>query len=176
MIYKMQFSGEEKKQEQIKDIFEEVSKSDRPAAERRQIEVEKEVESRVEKITGQEKEDTKEKEIHEKPGTGSSVVSASSPAISSETYQKIENILEQNINELYQQMTETQKRVFKTEGERAAKNIELLINQTKVKVKRILQVIKNWLRLIPGINKYFLEQEAKIKTDKIIALAKRSIK
>jgi len=28
----------------------------------------------------------------------------------------------------------------------------------------------NWLKLIPGVNKFFLEQEAKIKTDEVLKL------
>ena len=37
---------------------------------------------------------------------------------------------------------------------------------------KIIDVIKKWLSIIPGINKFFLEQEAKIKTDKIMELKK----
>jgi hypothetical protein len=29
-----------------------------------------------------------------------------------------------------------------------------------------------WLKLLPGVNRFFLEQEAKIKTDRIIHLKK----
>jgi len=31
-------------------------------------------------------------------------------------------------------------------------------------------LIKKWLLLIPGVNKYFLEQEAKIKADEIVKM------
>jgi hypothetical protein len=36
-----------------------------------------------------------------------------------------------------------------------------------------LKLIREWLLIIPGVNKYFLEQEAKIKTDKIQQLYER---
>jgi hypothetical protein len=38
-------------------------------------------------------------------------------------------------------------------------------------VKKILALIRDWLKLIPGVNRFFLEQEAKIKTDKILLAA-----
>ena len=44
------------------------------------------------------------------------------------------------------------------------------MKSTKVKVKKILKLILEWLRILPGINRFFLEQEAKIKTDRIIQL------
>ena len=31
-----------------------------------------------------------------------------------------------------------------------------------------MSLIREWLKVIPGINKFFLEQTVKIKTDKII--------
>ena len=42
----------------------------------------------------------------------------------------------------------------------------------KVKVKEIVKLIIEWLKIIPGASRYFLEQEAKIKTDKILKLKK----
>ena len=41
---------------------------------------------------------------------------------------------------------------------------------TTGKAKKIFQLILEWLKLLPGINRFFLEQEAKIKTDRIIHL------
>jgi hypothetical protein len=36
-----------------------------------------------------------------------------------------------------------------------------------------VEIIRNWLKLIPRVNKYFLEQESKIKTDRIITLQRK---
>jgi len=58
--------------------------------------------------------------------------------------------------------------MFKEEGERTARQIENVIAIGKSMAVKILELLKNWLRLIPGVNKFFLEQEAKIKTDKIL--------
>ena len=59
---------------------------------------------------------------------------------------------------------------FKAEGEAVAKNIEHLLQETKIKVKKIFKLILSWLKLIPGVNNFFIKQEAKIKTDKLIKL------
>jgi hypothetical protein len=47
------------------------------------------------------------------------------------------------------------------------------MDSAKFKVKAIVDLIKKWLAIIPGVNKFFLEQEAKIKTDQIIALKQK---
>lgn len=86
---------------------------------------------------------------------------------------EIENILEQDLGAVYQQLSEPQKTIVRQEGERAASLIRTLLEQVKVKAKSVLNVIRRWLRLIPGINKFFSEQEAKIKTDKMMNLHDR---
>jgi len=48
-----------------------------------------------------------------------------------------------------------------------------MVGSFKIKARKVLHLIRDWLKIIPGINKYFLEQEAKIKTDKIIELAEQ---
>jgi hypothetical protein len=47
------------------------------------------------------------------------------------------------------------------------------MQKTAIKAKEVLKLIVIWLRFIPHVNKYFLEQESKIKTDKILDLYKR---
>lgn len=88
----------------------------------------------------------------------------------SETFLEIERILEDDLFQAYQAMDEPTKRRFRSEGEKTASKIEVLLRATKVQVKKILGLIKNWLKIIPRINKHFLIQEAKIKTDRIIAI------
>jgi hypothetical protein len=55
-------------------------------------------------------------------------------------------------------------------GEETVEKINSLLDKTKIKIGKIINLIKKWLKIIPGINQFFLEQEAKIKTDKIINL------
>ena len=47
------------------------------------------------------------------------------------------------------------------------------MQQTKIQVKKIFILIISWLKIIPGVNKFFLEQEAKIKADRILDLKNR---
>ncbi len=86
---------------------------------------------------------------------------------------KIEKILEENLNDSYQRLSPVAKQEFKLKGEQTAAQIRDMLKDTHVRVKKILQLVLDWLRMLPGINRFFLEQEAKIKTDRIIALKKR---
>jgi hypothetical protein len=45
-----------------------------------------------------------------------------------------------------------------------------MVRGLQVKMKRALQLVRDWLLCIPGINKFFLEQEAKIKVDRLVDL------
>jgi hypothetical protein len=59
---------------------------------------------------------------------------------------------------------------FKKVGEETVVKINKLLLETKVKVNKIVALIRKWLKLIPGVNKFFLEQEVKIKADKIMRI------
>ncbi len=83
---------------------------------------------------------------------------------------RIEKIMEEGLNDSYQRLSPVAKQEFKLKGEQAASQIRELLKSTHVKVKKILRLILDWLRILPGVNHFFLEQEAKIKTDKILAL------
>lgn len=83
---------------------------------------------------------------------------------------KIEKIMEEDLNDSYQRLSPVAKQEFKLKGEQTASQIRELLKSAHIKVKKILRLIFDWLRMLPGINHFFLEQEAKIKTDKIIAL------
>jgi hypothetical protein len=45
-----------------------------------------------------------------------------------------------------------------------------------VQARKLLTLIRRWLVLIPGVNKFFLEKEAKIKVEKIVNLAEKGRK
>lgn len=83
---------------------------------------------------------------------------------------KIEKIMEEGLNDSFQRLSPVAKQEFKLKGEQTASQIRELLKSARVKVKKILRLILDWLRILPGVNHFFLEQEAKIKTDKIIAL------
>lgn len=94
----------------------------------------------------------------------------------SQTVKEIENILSEDMNEIYQNLSPDIKQEFKRRGEETAFKIEQLICQVKIAVYKIVDLIKQWLLIVPGVNKFFLEQETKIKTDKILALSEKEKK
>jgi len=104
--------------------------------------------------------------------TPSSVNQAKAPAPQTKTpqFQKIEHILEEDLKDYYSKMDDAHKNVFRIEGENTVRQIDTLITTAKATAKRILYLLQRWLRLIPRINSFFLEQEAKIKTDKIMEI------
>ncbi len=87
-------------------------------------------------------------------------------------YQKIERILEEDLGDLYLKMDAAHQRIFKEEGEKTVRQIERVILTGKSVLSRITELIRRWLKLIPGVNKFFIEQEAKIKADKILEALK----
>lgn len=95
------------------------------------------------------------------------------PVEKSETRFRIEEILSEGLEEVYLSLPEAQKAEFKKKGEETASKIEKLLESVKIQVKKILDLIRQWLMMIPGVNRFFLEQESKIKTDKILALKEK---
>lgn len=85
---------------------------------------------------------------------------------------QVENILAQGLEEIYLNLAPQKQQEFKKMGEETAGKIGRLLAKTKVNIGEIIKLIKKWLSLIPGINKYFLEQEAKLKADELIKLKK----
>lgn len=83
---------------------------------------------------------------------------------------KIEKIMEDGLGDAYNRLSPIAKQEFKIKGEITAEKIRDLMRATHVKAKKVLRLILEWLKLLPGVNKFFLEQEAKIKADRIVAL------
>lgn len=113
-----------------------------------------------------------EKVVEQEAGTQTAVSAPTSDATvqKDELMVQIEDILEEGLGDLYEGMPEYLQIEFKKKGEETAFKIRKLLEASKVKVKKILHLILDWLKMIPGVNKFFLEQESKIKTDKIIRL------
>lgn len=88
---------------------------------------------------------------------------------------KIEKIMEDGLADAFLEMTTVQKQEFKIKGEAAAAQIREILRGTKIKVKKIFQVLVDWLKMIPGVNRFFIEQEAKIKADRIFSLSLHDI-
>ena len=89
---------------------------------------------------------------------------------------QVESLLSEGLKELYMSLPEARRAAFKQTGEMVANKITDMVMFGKTKVKEIWKLIGEWLRVVPGINKYFLEQEIKIKTDRIMMFAESSAK
>lgn len=74
------------------------------------------------------------------------------------------------LEDAYQAMDPAAQQRFKQVGEETASAIEKVLQQSKIQVKKIVTLLLRWLRLIPQVNPYYLEQQAKIKADAIVAL------
>lgn len=83
---------------------------------------------------------------------------------------QIDACLSEGLNETFLAMTPAKQKIFKEEGEATAKKINVLLDATKINISKIVKLIKHWLGLITGINRFFLDQEAKIKADKIVRI------
>jgi hypothetical protein len=81
---------------------------------------------------------------------------------------ELESILAGDLTDLYLNLPADVKPVFKARGEEIAMAVNEMIITGKIRTKKILEMVRAWLRLVPGINRFFLDQEAKIKTDAII--------
>ncbi|MFA6171853.1 MAG: hypothetical protein WCW77_02535 [Patescibacteria group bacterium] len=83
---------------------------------------------------------------------------------------EIEKIMEENVEEIYMSLPPDKQIRFRAEGEKAAHEINDLIDRGRATLKKVIELIKKWLSAVPGVNRYFLEQEAKIKADKIMEM------
>ncbi len=105
-----------------------------------------------------------------KPVSKKSKLSISTP--DAERQKQIDQILSEGLDDVFLSLSQDDQVRFKEEGEKTALKINELLSKTKVKIKNIISLIKKWLKIIPKVNPYFLEQEAKIKADKIVKLKK----
>ncbi|HPI67102.1 MAG TPA: hypothetical protein PKZ16_00960 [bacterium] len=87
-------------------------------------------------------------------------------------HQNIEAVLEEDLGDLYFSLSPEKQKIFKAEGEQTAKKIIELIETAKITFRRVFNLIKKWLKIIPGLNRFFVEQEAKIKADRILEIEK----
>lgn len=92
------------------------------------------------------------------------------PQIRDELTVRVEKIMEEGLADAYRELTPVQKQEFKLKGEQTAYAIRKLLGSARIRVRHIFTLLIEWLKLLPGVNRFFLEQEAKIKADKILTL------
>lgn len=89
---------------------------------------------------------------------------------------KVEEILEEDMAETYQSLPPELRAKFKQRGEAVAEAVKVMISSAKIQAKKVLKLIVAWLRIIPHVNRFYLEQEAKLKTDLIMDFAEKQKK
>lgn len=99
------------------------------------------------------------------PAPAAAPISSKDPTVGA-----IEAIMEDGLGETYQHMNPSLRAKFRREGEKVSAKIAEMVRRSKINVRLVLKLITGWLKIIPGVNRFFLEQEAKIKTDRILKL------
>lgn len=94
-------------------------------------------------------------------------------AAEQEQLQQIEEVLAEGLKDIFSALPAVEQQKFKIAGEQAAREVQGLLGQVKVQVGKIIEVIRRWLGSLPAVNKFFIEQEAKIKAQKLVSLANK---
>lgn len=84
---------------------------------------------------------------------------------------EVEQVLEAGLAEYYTAMNPKVQQIFKTRGEELAQTLTEMVQGAHVHLSKVVELIRRWLLLIPGVSKFFLEQEAKIRADRIAMIA-----
>ncbi len=103
-------------------------------------------------------------------GAAPSPIEATAPVQKDEVVLAVEKILEEGMDAHFKTMPEDAKLRFQQKGVEVSGRIATMLRTFKVQAKNVILLIREWLLTIPGVNKYFMEQEAKIKTDRILEL------
>lgn len=111
--------------------------------------------------------------MNEKLSLGGIVAAGQQRQASEKREKEIEKILEKGLDEVYLAMPEAKRVEFRLAGEKTLHKINDLIEKGRASMKTIIDLIRSWLSLVPGVNKFFLEQEAKIKADEIMNINKK---
>lgn len=110
------------------------------------------------------------------PGARSAASSVAPASTKDPVTVRVESVMEEGLKDAYLSMTPALQQRFKVHGENVARQLTGMLKTLKVLPGKVLDLIRGWLKMIPGVNAFFLIQEAKIKTDKILALAEEERK
>ena len=69
----------------------------------------------------------------------------------------LEDILADDLTEIFLELPDDKKLAFKQKGEEVAQKIREMVHGGKFKIGKALSWIRDWLRMIPGVNKYFID-------------------
>lgn len=85
----------------------------------------------------------------------------------------VESVLADGLGDVYATLDPMTQREVRQQGETTAARVLSLLQQASVQVRKIIELITGWLKLIPGVSRLFIEQEAKLKTDRLLALRRK---
>lgn len=87
-------------------------------------------------------------------------------------FMEVEHVLEDGLMPYYQAMNPKNQQIFQKRGEELTKTLTEMVGSAHLQLRKVVELIRRWLMLIPGVNRFFLEQEAKIRADRIATIAR----
>lgn len=83
---------------------------------------------------------------------------------------QVKKILEDELGEDFERLSDAAKERFFTKGNELARQLAVRIRKRALPPGLVHKGVTKWLSTIPRVNKYFLEQAAKTRTDTLLAL------
>ena len=87
-------------------------------------------------------------------------------------FKDVEGILSEDLGEIYAGLPDDIKPAFRAAGEDVARKIHGMLVGINREPPKIIDALRQWLRLLPGGLSPYLEQGIKIKVDKLMRLGK----
>jgi hypothetical protein len=164
--------------ETVSEVQASVEQQPIPEQAQETVEVGQESESPVESAEQQEVQELQDvPQVADAPATTPAAAPAQDASLESDRLlTEINLVLEEDLTDMYLAMTPEKQKEFKEKGEVTVTKIRQIVSEAKVNAKKVFHLIRAWLKIIPGVNRFFLEQEAKIKTDKILLITEEEKK
>lgn len=83
---------------------------------------------------------------------------------------KIDDIFERNVADAFGELQPLQQEAFRVAAETAAASVHALLSAPKLEPTKIRAVVAGILQLLPETNPWWVEQEAALKTEALVAL------
>ncbi len=163
--------------ETVSEVQASIEQQSAPEQAQEVVEVGQEAEVQPEARGEQAQEVQDEQQVADAPVTTPAAAPAPAQTLEpDELSAQINAILEEDLMDMYLSMPAEKQKQFKEKGEETVSKIRELASSAKVNAKKVFHLIRAWLKIIPGVNRFFLEQEAKIKTDKILLVTEEEKK
>lgn len=111
--------------------------------------------------------------VEHPPETPASLPVAVAPLIETPkdpVQEKIDAIFERNVGDAFAELQPLQQEAFRVAAEQAAAAVRALLSAPKLEPPKIRDVVAGVLRLLPETNPWWVEQEAALKTQALLAL------